>query len=503
MIGFSIFMVVAVLTNSILPVFFHIYSFNAIGPSLSLIFASFAFYVSWKHEFLDIRRAVLRGVIYSFVIGIVLIADIVLLAAAEQYLESIQLFTWIHADDVVDPLTAMVVTAVGIATAPVLERYFQRITHRLFFKDRYNYALALESLSGVIAESVDFDLLVERIRENLTRILRAESVEVLLYDGATPTDPRASHAQSIVSRELLFEPITIDNAEIGCIAVGQKSSGDKYRREDQRLLRTFALQASTALARAQLFMQVRKHADELERKVTERTRQLQESHERERHMVLDIAHGLQTPLAVFRTKLESLHSSGAHTTDTGTLERPLEDLSRFISDLLKLTQLEYAQEFQFEHCCFSELIEDISDEIEIIASAREILVKRDVSPDILVHADTRELRSAIMNLATNAIRYMRPDGPREIALRVVRESSHTCFSIEDSGSGIAPEEVPHIFDRFYRAGRSKTDGNGLGLAISKRIIERHRGSIEIKSTIGIGTTVTIVLPCATQSPNDA
>ncbi|MDR3571495.1 MAG: ATP-binding protein [Candidatus Pacebacteria bacterium] len=486
-VAFAIFGFVAVLTNSVLPVFFGIYEFNALGPSLSLIFASTVFYLVGRHDFLDIRRAVVRGVVYSFLIAALIVMYEISLLSIEHNLRLTHLFfPW--ADDVLEPLSAAIVTLVGVLTIPFLERWFGRFTDHLFFKARYDYAQAVESLSKAIQDSTDFDHLLESIREKLTSILRAEFVEVLLYNnGSVPVLP--TFEGDLSDRRLLLEPIRVNGSEIGAILVGEKRSGDLYTSEDAQLLRTLSLHASTALARVQLFMQVRSHATELEHKVRERTEELREAHERERQMMLDIAHGLQTPLAVLQTQLEKLHSA-ENEMPLESLEQSLGELSSTMQDLTKLAHLEHQHSMQFELLDLSKFAHELCDELEILATPRTILIVRTIAPNIFIHADARELRTAIMNIAHNSVKYMRENGRREIRIRLSQRSTGTRLSISDTGIGISATDLPHVFDRFYRAYATQTVGSGLGLAIAKVIVEKHGGAIGIQSTEA-GTTVTI------------
>lgn len=492
-IGYGMFVVVAVLTNSVLPVFFQIYTFNAIGPSFSLVFASAAFFITWKYRFLDIRKAIQRGAIYTFLIASMLVAYTALLIGAERYLESIQLFSWVHADDVFDPLTAVLVTAFGIVLLPSLEHFFQKITDRIFYKDRYDYALALESLSKTLAKNADFDLLIEQIQENLADVLRAESVEVVFSNDESHLDLRERYAMPLNAHEALFEPIISGSNEIGAIVVREKRSGDRYTSEDARLLRTFSMQASTALARAQLFMQVRRHASELEEKVAERTEELRRAREGERQMMLDIAHGLQTPLAVVATKLEQFADSG-EPLEIRPLQQSLENLSGFVADLLKLAHFEYAPVLCLQDLDLSEFVAGLCDEVEIIAEAQGMRLLRKIEPIIIVEGDARELRLAIMNLISNAVKYMRRDGLREIRVLLAKDEDSIILSIGDSGVGISQSDLPRIFDRFYRATVSGERGGGLGLAITKAILDRHGASIEASSRVGEGTTMVVRFP---------
>jgi signal transduction histidine kinase len=487
-IGFALFAAIALLTNSVLPVFFHIYRLNAIGPAFSLLFATFVFYVIWKHDFLDIRRAVQRGAIYSLLIAFIVATYIILLFLFDR--------DFSPGDDLVQPLSAMLVTLFGVFTIPFLERYFQKFTDRFFFKDRYDYATALEALAAILHASTDFRELIVRVEAALRQLLRAESANIVLYSQGSPhPDIRATFRAEFAARTAIFEPISIDGKEIGGILVKEKLSGDSYGNEDMRLLHAFALQAATALARAKLFLQVQKHASELEDKVAERTAQLKRAHESERHMIQDIAHGLQTPLTIFRTNLEQLRSAMLNELSIDVFEQSLSDFSSFIENLLQLAHIEHASESRdLSVCCISDLLTDLLEELTVIATAQGISMEHQVEKDIFVSANASQLRSAIMNPVSNAIKYMGKEGPKNIRISLTRERVAAVLSIRDTGVGISEKDLPHIFDRFYR-GNAGGDGGGLGLAISKNIIEKHGGTITADSKVGAGTVVTIRLPC--------
>lgn len=494
-IGFCSFLVLIVLANSVLPVFFGIYVFNVAGPVSSLLLAAAVFYVIWRHQFLDIRKAVQRGVIYSCLIALIVATYETLLIVIERYFHG-SLRALVALDhDIAEPATAIIVTVIGIFAAPYVERYFRKLTDRVFFKDAYEYAAALESLSEILHTSVDFDELILRIQASLAAIYRAEYVRVLV-----PESVRGQHDRQLLESQELFEPIHANSGDAGGILVGAKRSGDRYSAEDKTLLRTFALQASTALARAQLFRQVREHASELEKKVAERTEQLEAAQKSERHMMLDIAHGIKSPLAVFSTTLDSLLPKIA---SVEPLRHSLKQVSDFVTDLLELARLEHAQSPLFARCDLTGLANEICEEVEIVAAAHGITVTRDIEPHISVRADARELRTAVMNLAANSVKYMRATGTKMIDIRLSARGCNAELSVRDTGIGIAADALPHVFDRFYRANVSDVAGSGLGLAISKRIIEMHGGTLEAQSAPGQGTTMTVVLPRLAEPENAA
>ena len=249
--------------------------------------------------------------------------------------------------------------------------------------------------------------------------------------------------------------------------------------------------------RARMYKEAQRNAQELERKVEERTRQLREMQESQAQMMLDISHGLQTPLAVFQTKLEQLKQTIPNDKDLRQLEASLADVSNFIYALLQLAHLENNPgEIARSPLCLSSLFEEAIEEIETIAAMHTINVRKDIAAEIYVSADAEKLRDVIMNLASNSIKYMRQGGKREISFSLATANHLAILSVSDTGIGIAQEDLPHIFERFYRVQNSSQSiqGTGLGLAISKHIVEQHHGTLLAQSERGIGTTMTLQLP---------
>jgi len=118
----------------------------------------------------------------------------------------------------------------------------------------------------------------------------------------------------------------------------------------------------------------------------------------------------------------------------------------------------------------------------------------------VLRADPVKLREVFTNLLHNAIEYNRPEGSIELALG--RENGHIRVEVRDTGIGIAPEAREHIFERFYRADRTRSrdrGGSGLGLTIAQSIVQEHQGTIEVESTPGKGSTFTVKLPSVTES----
>lgn len=478
LIGLILTMTGQVVFDVILPLLGEL-RFYTVGPLTSVFFGFGCAYAIARHHLLDIRIVAQRGLIYS-----VLLAGIVGL-----YVGLVMMMSLVLSDSTSASIffSAGITVVVGIFGAPAVERYFRKATDRFFFKDIYDYGAALHTLSSVLHANVAFADLVRESESALREILRATYVHVTL--GSSTRNAPAKDAS-------LRIPIELDGDDIGCIYIGEKRSGDPYSPEDIQLLETFAYQAATALSRAQLHAEAEQHAAALETKVRERTRELSEAHDRERQMINDISHNLQTPLTVLQTKLDQLKPAMKDATEIRSFEQSLAGFSAFVYDLLALARLEGGRKPEFEPVSLSALLRDLAEEVETIAADRGISVKRDITNGMRVSGDERRLREAFMNVASNALKYMRERGERLVSLVAHAEDGMAVVTIKDTGIGIAKSDLPHVFERFYRGKETPKEmkGTGLGLPISKLIVEQHGGTIAAESEPGAGTLIEIRLP---------
>jgi two-component system OmpR family sensor kinase/two-component system sensor histidine kinase BaeS len=218
----------------------------------------------------------------------------------------------------------------------------------------------------------------------------------------------------------------------------------------------------------------------------------QESQRRE--LMADIAHELRTPLTIVQGRLEGL-LDGVYPRDDGHLNELLEEmrlLSRLVDDLRTLANAESgAVTLQKEPTDLASLSEDVVASLSAESARRQVEVRVDAPLDRTINSvDPLRLREVLMNLLSNAIRHT-PAGGR-VSLGISYANGRTMIAITDTGSGIAPEDLPKVFDRFYKDRRSR--GSGLGLAISKSLIALHGGDIRAESAPGRGTTITVTLP---------
>ncbi len=224
-----------------------------------------------------------------------------------------------------------------------------------------------------------------------------------------------------------------------------------------------------------------------------------EENERQRQaMVSDIAHELRNPLTNVRGYLEGVQD-GLVPLDESLVASLLEEatlLGRLVDDLQDLALADAGRlHLHPEPLDAVDLVEQVTAAHRAAAAVAGVTVTANVRPPVPVEGDPGRLRQALGNLVGNALRYTPSGG--QVTVSAFAADGQATISVGDTGAGIAPEHLPHIFDRFYRADPSRsreTGGSGLGLAITRHIVEAHAGTIEVRSTEGVGSTFTIRLP---------
>jgi len=228
---------------------------------------------------------------------------------------------------------------------------------------------------------------------------------------------------------------------------------------------------------------------------------IEAAHERQKRFTADVSHELRTPLTSLKMGSEvALMDKQANKDELrAALESNLEDAAKMnllINNLLRLTKLD-ADEVHatFIKLSTKSLSEAAVQQVQKIADLKQIKIQSEVT-DLAVQGDQDSLTQLLVILLDNAIKY----SPEKsvVHLKTAAKDDQVQISVRDSGQGIAPAMLPHVFDRFYRAEKSRnkatTDGFGLGLSIAKLITDRHDSTITLTSRSGHGTTATVALP---------
>jgi heavy metal sensor kinase len=281
-----------------------------------------------------------------------------------------------------------------------------------------------------------------------------------------------------------------------------------------RAIRPVNLVAQTAreITGSNLSMQIplRRAGDELDHLIdsfNRMTARLNQSFEQTRRFSTDVSHELRTPLTAIRGQLEValLTADTAEEYREGMLNalEDVEKLSSIVRALLLLSQAESGQlALQKSLVDLSELARDMVDQFQIPAEEKGLTLSGHLAPEITVSADHTQMERMISNLLSNAIKYTPGGGRVKVRVAPAEAIGWVQLVVEDTGLGIPAENLPHIFDRFYRVRDANTNavqGLGLGLSFVAWIVEVHGGRIEVASTVGEGTRFTVLLPAGAEA----
>jgi len=225
---------------------------------------------------------------------------------------------------------------------------------------------------------------------------------------------------------------------------------------------------------------------------------LESAFAQQRQFASDAAHELRTPVSVILTQTQTAlnreRDVAGYKQTVEACQRAAQRMRKLIETLLELARFDAGQEvlkrLTFD---FSRTISGCADLVQPLADERGVKIFSELSP-LEITGDPERLEQVVTNLLTNAIQYNQPAG--EVRVKLESEAGLAVLTFADTGQGIAPDDLPRVFERFYRGDKSRTGGGsaGLGLSICKSIIEAHGGTIEVMSGQNIGTTFTVRLP---------
>ena len=229
-------------------------------------------------------------------------------------------------------------------------------------------------------------------------------------------------------------------------------------------------------------------------------RPVREAWDSQRQFVADASHELKTPLTVILANNSILmkHAQDTIASQSQWLESTqieAVNMQGLVNEMLELAQVESRAAVQHERLDFSYLVDGITLQFESVAFERGCTFNEDIEEGIEVSGDETRLRKAVSTLVENALKYVDENG--SVTVRLARSGKQATLSINNTGSLIDAEDLPHIFDRFYRTDKARTSGTGgygLGLAIAREILREHDGDITCSSTQAQGTTFTATLP---------
>ncbi len=301
------------------------------------------------------------------------------------------------------------------------------------------------------------------------------------------------------TKSAISVPLQTPDKLIGVMHIGSVEKR-KYTEADIRLITAVCNIAANALNRAAVM-------DTLEERVADRTRKLAEANSRLKELdtlkskfIADISHELRTPVATLNLYMDLLQRGKPEKKlkYMQILRQKTDQLVRLTDDILNISRLNlYEGNQPFTAVNLNETAAIVVAMYQERAQAADISLSFNPAEQLPpVWAERNQLLQAITNLIDNALNYT-PAGFIQITTYLLAKSQQVCLQIQDTGIGIAPEEIPHIFQRFYRGqavSQSNTSGTGLGLAIVNEIVDLHNGRIIVESELGKGSIFRVCLP---------
>ena len=378
----------------------------------------------------------------------------------------------------------------------------------------------LIEISRDLASTLDLDTLLRRIIQAAEEFSGAEAASILLYDenkkqlyfqaASNPADEALMHGIIVPTKSIAGwvalnrKPLIVADAEkdpryfdqvdntlnfktdsilaipmiakdrlVGVLEVLNKEEG-KFSKTDVEPLLLLGSQAAIAI---------------------ENSRSFQQS-----DLISELVHELRTPLSSIST-ITFLLQRRDLTEDNRTnliqiIQRETRRLDEMATSFLDLARLESGRAlYHISTFHISPLLEEIYTIVEPKASEKDILFSQFLAPELpAMQADRDKIKQVLLNLYSNAIKYNRPNG--RIIFKAWSDTQTFWMAVQDTGFGIPENDLPHIFEKFFRAQATEkvSSGTGLGLSICKRIVEMHGGKITVQSTLDVGTTFTIQIP---------
>ena len=536
---------------AVLAVIFIIFNYEAIGL-LSipvLIFPVSLSFAIVKHKLFDIDIIFQKIILYvflTFVVG----GFFVLSLLAFNILFSSQ-FGWNN------PVFLLLLSALFVLAINPLRDYIQEFIDETFFRKRYDYASTISELSDAMISILNLDRIASTLTETINHAMLLDSEGLYIVDRESGTFKLYSSMESKsgqvdkhitqlengnplieslykVKKEIFKEDIESENrfkdqrgrllqifTELnaslvfplffkddlrGILVLGRKRSGNMFSSTDIKLLNTLVNQTAIAIENSFSFELVEDYANELERK-NQILKNIQEQliHAEKMsaigHLASGIAHEIRNPLNIIEGARYYLSSQLENGNSDETVGEYLEYIqnevirtNRLIDQLLNFAKLE---DGRMENVNINSIVENV-----LVLSRKQIsdagvIVNKDLKTELpVIIGDSGQLWQVLINVLMNAIQAVKKDGEISIESGLIENyfksgSDYVYVKVTDNGSGIDSEDLPRIFDPFFTR---KSTGTGLGLSVSYKIMESHKGSIVVSSKSGEGAIFIIQLP---------
>ena len=495
-------------------------------------------YAIVKHHFFDVRLVLIRTITFLFLILLLVLSYGYLLTVFASSLFEIKL----SAGFVLINIFLAALTAVAFTP---LYRCLANFTSNVFYKTQYDSDELLAILTHVMASTIDIDVMTKNLASILSSKLHVRQVDFMFPSGVKSRQEFAftkndrehllqifsnnTSKKSLVFRTLpegvnkdllrrydlsLIIPIHINEDAPALLLLGQKRSGDIFTDQDIAFLELFASEAGIAIQNARSYREIQRFNEELEDIVDERTKQLKDAQTRELQKAQDVArlkdefvfiatHELRAPVTAIRLFVEL---AGKHKDDIpkdmqkhfDSIVQASDHLNQLIDDVLEIARSESdATELHTTSVNLLDCVAQVTDELRAMIEQKNITIDLlNPLPSTMAMADSKKIKEVITNIISNAIKYNKENGSIIVTL-VDLDAENIMVEVRDTGIGIPKEQQEKIFEKFYRASSPATEhitGTGLGMFITRMLVEKMGGTIEFSSVEDEGTTVAFSLP---------
>ncbi len=525
-----------VLTNFVLVVLFQMTFLVPFGASFTLLFSGSFAYAIVRHRLLNIRSLVARSAAYV----------LLLVALAGLYAAGIYGFsTLFFANSSIS--SVQLIANVGLAmvlafTFQPLRRFFERLTDRIFYRDRYDTQEVLNVLGKTLASELLLEPLLQNTLREICQNLRISVGQFMIFNDhnriykvahfgplprklmVAPTTVKLRQAMLVADeleggerKEIMEEHgvrvsvmLRTRDEFVGFLFLGDKLSGDIYSSQDLGLLEILSSELAVAITNAKAYEEIAQFNLTLQDKVNHATarlrvanRNLKALDKAKDEFISMASHQLRTPLTTIKGYLSMIIEGDAGKVTPQQKEfldyafGGAERMVALISDLLNVSRLS-AGRFVIEKapCDIDAVVADEVRQLQSHAVAKQLKLEY-TSPKHklpMIELDEGKTRQVIMNFIDNAIYYTKQGS---VSVTLDKDNDNVYLRVKDTGIGVPEEAKKKLFTKFYRAENAQAarpDGTGLGLYLAKRVVEDQGGDLIFESSEGKGSTFGFSLP---------
>lgn len=401
-----------------------------------------------------------------------------------------------------------------------IENLFGLINQPFVFKLGFSKLLVMlkDESSGMLAtkSSIGYsDIEIKKIETELNKrqfvtSLFKKGKPILVNRDTENMDQEYSLLDILNTESFITAPIAAKDEPVGFILMGNTSLYGKVIEGDAELLSILASQIGTAIENTKLYTELFSSHKELERRVTERTQELEQLNEELKRLnkmksdfISAVSHELRTPLTSIKGYASILMAGKlgdvlpAQKERLEKIDKHSNSLVHLINNLLDIARIESGKiQMEMADISIKEMLDSVIDIITPQAKEKNISLK--INSKIKfdrIKADHGQMERVFLNLLSNAVKFTPESG--KITIAIEEKDDDTQFSIEDTGMGIPPQDIQKVFLEFFRADNAldqKIKGSGLGLSLVKKIIEAHKGKIWFSSELNKGTSFMFTIP---------